>query len=138
MKHIVLLLILFFVACNTTYKTTNYSVNKCFSNKELKKIKFNNPNSAFKTINIVPIVTNKNNCIGLYSNIVNSIKSISLNKKILKFEKSIYIYNEKDTINNNKMLKLFVSVNKKYFSEAQLDSIIKIFKKGNELKGSIL
>ena len=115
------------------YNNTNH----CFSNKDIKKVINHNSNIGDKVISLNPIISNKNNCIGLYSNQIGSLKSISGIQKILKFENEIYIFNYKDTILNKKKIKEFKMKYKNKFSSSKLDSISIIFLKGDELRGSI-
>lgn len=115
------------------YNNTNH----CFSNEDIKKVINYNSNISYKVISLNPIISNKNTCIGLYSNQVGSLKSVSGIQKILKFDNSIYIYNYKDTILNKRKLNEFLIKYHNKFSSSKLDSISLIFLKGDEILGTI-
>ena len=136
--YIYILLFLIISSCRVIDGFKIYGDDKsCFSKQEIKKIIKSNSENYFKSINLNAIIINKNDCIGLFQNNSNSIKSISKIQKILKIENETYIFNYKDTILNKKKMIEFKMKYKNKFSSSKLDSISIIFLKGDELRGSI-
>ncbi|WP_196885858.1 hypothetical protein [Aureivirga sp. CE67] len=132
---LLLIIAILFSSCKTIDVSQSYKNNTtCFTKEDYKKVIQDKDFGDGDGLKIHPIITNEENCIGLYRYYEHNLQSVSIIHKILKFENEIYL-SKSNTLLDNQKLALFKNSYSKYFTQDEMNLISENFLKGNELQG---
>jgi hypothetical protein len=142
-KFLILPCVLLLFNCST-YKQSKLEIEgdarECFNKKDVDVLidsYFQPGDDKIPYLQIWAKVVNESKCIGVYKCMFTG-KSVSnvIVLKVLKFEDKVYMFDEDNIEENEKVLNEFIVENKHFFTETDLEKLIVYFKKGTEYRGS--